>query len=271
MVGVESSGALLEALFIRYKAVYALKFPEAPPLQKKQVSSWVEGDSHALARWTNEKAHHGKYPNWRIPIRRIPAICEVLKATEGECDQLMVVRIQETFTQYYESSVAYETTSPEGVHTKPEMSDGLTIVSWLGPVLRLPARARVLNDEQVKVLDVFADAKLKAFGAVALDVDLEAGDQLRRAFDTFFEGAKLKSNPYVVEETEDAVAKLEGEKMRARLLAAMAANAAKRVVKQAAAKAPTSREVRKEVDAAEVSRRNNLLALVGSTPQHKIE
>lgn len=62
------------------------------PLSKSVASSThLGGDDHLLARWLNP----GARKNWRIPLGRVPDVCQELKASPDMTDRLMMAKFGE--------------------------------------------------------------------------------------------------------------------------------------------------------------------------------
>lgn len=156
---VPRSGQLLERLWARFAANYAADFPNTKALSKRMVSDWLTADTHALARWTNDAAHQARHPEWRIPLRRVPEVCHVLRATPDELDDLMFARLQE-------------------LQESEEKSDVMVLLHWLVPTITEMAERPVLDAHQRQVLAAFKRACAATPGADHVPAPLPLEDKL---------------------------------------------------------------------------------------------
>lgn len=153
------SGQLLEQLWSRFTASYAADFPGTKALSKRTVSDWLTADTHALARWTNDAAHQAGHPEWRIPLRRVPEVCLVLRATSDERDELMLARLQE-------------------IQESEEKSDVMVLMHWLTPTIIELADRPVLDAHERQVLAAFGRACAATPGADHVPAPLPLDDKL---------------------------------------------------------------------------------------------
>lgn len=153
------SGALLEQLWVRFCGAHAADFPGAKPLSKREASAWLMADTHALARWTNDAAHQSKHPEWRIPLRRVPEVCHVLKASDDERDELMFARLQE-------------------IQESEEKSDVMVLMHWLTPTIVDLAERPVLAADERQVLEAYRRARDAVPGADSVPTPLELDEEL---------------------------------------------------------------------------------------------
>ncbi len=153
------SGQLLERLWSRFAASYAADFPGTKTLSKRTVADWLTADTHALARWTNDAAHQAGHPEWRIPLRRVPEVCHVLRATPDERDDLMFARLQE-------------------IQENEEKSDVMVLMHWLVPTITELADRPVLDAHERQVLAAFNRACAATPGADNIPTPLPLDDKL---------------------------------------------------------------------------------------------
>ncbi len=137
---LNGSGALLERLWGRFVTQHAQDFPGNRAVSKRVASGWLLADSHALARWTNDAAHKAGYPQWRIPLRRVPEVCYLLHAGPDELDELMFVRLEE-------------------LQQDEEKSDALTVMHWLAPMLIELTHRPALDGVQRQLVEVFSQVR----------------------------------------------------------------------------------------------------------------
>lgn len=148
----DSSAAILRRLFERYSADWKRQYPNAPRLSARKVSEWLsKADKHCLARWTNEDAHAGSHPNWRVPFYRVEQACEAVKATEDERDDLMMARIHEAIEH-----------DPDG--------DLAVVLQWLEPFFAEFAARPVLSQTETVALAAFRKAEQMVPGAAQCPV-----------------------------------------------------------------------------------------------------
>lgn len=136
----KSSAAILKSLYERFAAQWSEQFPGIKRMSARTVSSWLsEKDKLSMARWTNETAHTGAHPNWRIPLYRVHQACDALQATEAERDELMSARMQEALVQ-----------DPDG--------DLAVVLHWLDPLFEELAQRPALSAAEQAVLEAFRRA-----------------------------------------------------------------------------------------------------------------
>jgi hypothetical protein len=166
---IERSGVVLERLWKQFQARHARNFPDAKPPTKRQVSEWLGPDTHSLARWTNDAAHLGDYPEWRVPLRRVPEVCHALEATDEDADALMFARLQEA-------------------QDSEEKSDVLVVMRWLEPTITALVKRPEVDIFERQVLDAFNRARAANVAANHIPFSRDRSDELEAALATWLDG-----------------------------------------------------------------------------------
>lgn len=201
----DSSAAVLKRLFLRLSASWPSRFSGLKPLSAREASLWFsKTDPLVLARWTNEKAHQGEHPNWRIPLYRVEPVCKALEASEAECDELMMARIRETLV-----------TDPDG--------DLAVFLQWLSPLFEELAARPVLSADEQAVLGAFRRAKDRVAPAAVFPMSDSFVQQAEAALSTCVNQAFLDEAKELESDDRDELTPEARKKLRAR--AARAAGA----------------------------------------------
>jgi hypothetical protein len=166
---IERSGVVLERLWAAFQARHVRDFPGTRPPTKRQVSGWLDADTHSLARWTNDGAHAGAYPQWRIPLRRVPEVCHALGASGDDEDALMFARLQEA-------------------QDSGEKSDVLVLMRWLEPTITALARRPVVDQFDRQVLDALNRARAANVAANHIPFGGDRDDELEKSLRGWLDG-----------------------------------------------------------------------------------
>ena len=137
----ETSGQVLLRIWGSYLAGWQLQFPGTRPVSMRMMSERMLADPLALARWTNDKAHQGAHPGWRVPLRRIPEVCRALEAGEDATSDLMVARLLEL-----------SPATQEGI-------DALVVLHWLGPRMVALSTRLELDRQQRQLVEALDRAR----------------------------------------------------------------------------------------------------------------
>ncbi len=221
----DSSAVILRRLFERCSAEWSRQFPGSPRLSARTVSAWFsKTDKHCVARWTNEDAHRGSHPNWRVPLYRVEQACEAFKATEDERDDLMMARIHEALEH-----------DPDG--------DLAVVLHWLEPYFAELAARPVLDPTETIVLASLKRAEQAVPGAAQCPLPSSFGHDLEVAIGACFQRAVEE---HVAELAADAAAEEASPVDQVALKAKLASITAKLAARRAAP-VPAPSEVRQRI------------------------
>ena len=204
MPAMKSSAELVTALWDRFATQFQKNYPNHT-LTKRYGSLYVindddiEGDTHALARWTNP----GERPNWRIPLKRIPKVASKLKASQEEVDELMLARL-------------FELEETHGTH------DALTAAAWGYDIAE---RTHALTPDEEAVLKAYRQ------GTTVYPFRLFDNEESQQLLRMLFERLADKSLKELEPPEDDAEPETSEERERRRqkadaVLAILRANAA---------------------------------------------